>query len=397
MPPKARGCAPASVVTPGDDFEGLTDEEVQFCWLSLVESTQLTAAKLQEFMYMITGEKLSAVQAKDLLKYMDANEDGVVGREDFKHFISVGRLKDTNAKDMMWTPKRKYREEHGTDKQQKDKDRDEDLFSGNLPFSSLRGSIAEADTRRGSLEVPGTSEMPSFGAGNRGSTVSVEGGKEPRPPLGSKRRGHDPRSTRAEDREKDKKLQQEAQNLFESAPKLEQEAAKKVTSAKVDEKVKRQIDDSISRYEQKSWERFLQMEEEFKEQMFKQFAADGQGMEATEYHRMLLKYHKLAKWCMPGDLRAGDSLAAMKYILDQDRLAQRKSVSAAPSAAGVPPAAAEGASPAAAAGVAGEGDGGEAEARESDLEMPADARLTYQMWIDLMNGKFRPEESSGRS
>merc|ERR1719416_321815 len=48
-------------------------------------------------MYMITGEKLSAVQAKDLLKYMDANEDGVVGREDFKHFISVGRLKDTKC------------------------------------------------------------------------------------------------------------------------------------------------------------------------------------------------------------------------------------------------------------------------------------------------------------
>merc|ERR1719422_469407 len=98
--------------------------------------------------------------------------------------------------------------------------------------------------------------------------------------------------------------------------------------------MKQDIEQKISKYEEQSWQSFLQMEEDFKERLFRQFAADPEGMEVTEYHRMLMKWHRLAKWCMPGDLRAGDSLAALKYILDSERRALKGAEAATKGEAG---------------------------------------------------------------
>jgi len=48
---------------------------------------------------------ISQIACKDLLGYMDANGDGVVGQDDFRDFMSVGRLADTNPKEFLWREK----------------------------------------------------------------------------------------------------------------------------------------------------------------------------------------------------------------------------------------------------------------------------------------------------
>lgn len=108
MPPKA----PAAKA-PDPQVEPLNDEELQFVWRCLVEEGKLTLPKLRQFMEDITGEKLSVVQAKDLLNYMDMNGDGRVGQEDFKAFMQTSCLGMTDPKTFMWTPKSKFRQESG--------------------------------------------------------------------------------------------------------------------------------------------------------------------------------------------------------------------------------------------------------------------------------------------
>jgi len=366
------GAAATSAGSVASDFDALTEEEVQFCWKSLVESTQLSVQKLQEFMWVVTGEHLTAVQAKDLLNYMDANEDGVVGREDFRNFVSTGRLQDTNAKDFMWTPKRRYREEHGTVEKQQPKE-DDALFGGLPGANTSRSSTLEATpadatkslspqmSPRASLEVPGVMS----------SNLSVD-----HQPRASRSSAHEPRSLTAKRKKEPKPTRAEQQRLDAEAQatmqpvqaKQEQEKAKQSSATKIDERTKKDIDMKITKYEQQSWQNFLQMEEEFKERLFRQFAADPEGMEVTEYHRMLMKWHKLAKWCMPGDLRAGDSLAALKYILDSERRALKAEAATKGEAA---PAVSE---------------------AEDDLALPPDVKLTYKTWTDLMAGKYRPDD-----
>jgi len=179
--PKAKGAAAkaeakgAKAEAPLPDFEALNEEEVTFCWLSLVDKGQLSAQKLQQFMLEVCGERLSNMQARDLLNYMDANGDGIVGREDFRNFVSVGRMEDTDPKDFMWTPKRKYREEHGTSEKQQAKD--EDLPPVSVGMQAAASFFSRDDRQRTSVEMPGGSAgLGAAGAGANASTSSSSNG-----------------------------------------------------------------------------------------------------------------------------------------------------------------------------------------------------------------------------
>lgn len=109
MPPKASPDGGQS----SSGFENLTEEEITFGWRSLAQQGQITVPKIRQFMQDVCNVKLSIVQAKDLLNYMDANGDGRVGQEDFKFFMQTGRLSQTDSTTFMWKPKAKFREEHG--------------------------------------------------------------------------------------------------------------------------------------------------------------------------------------------------------------------------------------------------------------------------------------------
>lgn len=332
--PKARAAGGVGAEL-AQDFEQLSEEEIHFCWLSLVENGQLPVEKLQEFMLTITGERLSTVQAKDLLKYMDANGDGNVGQGDFRNFVSIGRLEDTNPKDFMWTPKRKYREEHGTDKQPKDEG-----FLGQRREDPLGGCGAHPGFIEQFHEEPLRRAAPA--------------GRSPRKPRSP------PQSL-------------VSKSLRQLPP----------TSLKLQTTVRSRIEASIEKYEQESFKKFLEIEEEFKEKLYKQFVADPEGMQVTEYHKMLLKWHKLARWAMPGDLRPGDSLAALKYVLERD--GRFRKAAAATAAAGVE-----------AGTMSTEVPQTSAAAVEEDLSLPPDARMSYRLWTELINGRHRPEEHHSR-
>lgn len=361
------------------DFEGLTDEEMQFCWMSLVEQTQLTAEKLQEFMMVVAGEHISVVQARDLLKYMDANEDGVVGRDDFKNFMSTARLEDTNPKDFMWTPKRTYREEHGRDRQRAEDDGGGHSLS---LFGDPRGDghSNSSEPRRISLEVP-TMDAGNVAGGSSG-TRSNDGGKtvEPRPPHGSKpKRGSQNRPSRAEAARLHNEAIAAMSTPSNSRPSTTATGKPEHKGVKVDDKLRQQIDVSISKYEQESWQKFLHLEEQAREKLFAQFAANPEdGMTSSEYHQVLRKWHKLAKWSMPGDVRPADSLAAFKFLLHAETRRAREEQAAAGE------------------GPAGEEKGATAAPAVEDKELGPDARLTFKLWTDMMNGKYRPAEDSGK-
>merc|ERR1719188_310042 len=111
-----------------------------------------------------------------------------------------------------------------------------------------------------------------------------------------------------------------------ASPSVPKEAPQKRMSktASLDPKLQSKIDQTLEKYEQASWERFLKEEEEFKRQVFTQFAADenADSLSITEYHQMLMRWHKMARWCMPSDLRPADSLACLEYILQHDKEAK---------------------------------------------------------------------------
>merc|ERR1712048_124451 len=140
--------------------------------------------------------------------------------------------------------------------------------------------------------------------------------------------------------------------------------AKPAPPEKITAKVLAKIEASLEKYEQNSWEHFLREEEEFKKRLFAQFAsADSGQMTTTEYHKMLMKWHRLARWCMPGELRPMDSLASLEYVLRRDKESR-----------GAP------------------GGGTESGNGPEDVGSAGDAKMPYRIWIDLLNGKHRPEE-----
>ncbi|CAE8603088.1 unnamed protein product, partial [Polarella glacialis] len=73
-------------------WDTLSEEELKFCWQSIVQLGQLTVENLQKFMLNVTGEELSNIQARDLLGYLDASSDGRVGMEEFRHFMVPNEL-----------------------------------------------------------------------------------------------------------------------------------------------------------------------------------------------------------------------------------------------------------------------------------------------------------------
>jgi hypothetical protein len=87
-------------------FEPLDEEEIAFVWKCITDHGQLTPATLKEVMKEICGMDISQIACKDLLAYMDANGDGVVGQDDFREFMSIGRLADTDPKAFLWREKR---------------------------------------------------------------------------------------------------------------------------------------------------------------------------------------------------------------------------------------------------------------------------------------------------
>mmetsp|Transcript_130566 Transcript_130566/g.325771 ORF Transcript_130566/g.325771 Transcript_130566/m.325771 type:complete len:439 (+) Transcript_130566:84-1400(+) len=435
MPPQAKGAAKdeakvAQVEAPLPAFEALSEEEVAFCWLSLVDQGKLSAQRLQQFMLEICGERLSSIQVRDLLNYMDANGDGKVGREDFRNFVSVGRLEDTNPADFMWTPKRKYREEHGTVEKQQPKD--EDLPSVGVGLTAaasfFRTDTTISENPRASLEIlGGAAGLGNVGAGANASTTSSSTAaagppepthraagsvlqtqdtkvSEPKPPPGKRRgpaggRGARTAAAAAAATEADPAVMASAGAERQEASVVEKPKPSPIP--KLDAKVRAQIEASIEKYEQDSWQKFLKVEEEFKEKLFKQFASSADSMSVTEYHKMLMKWHRMARWSMPGDLRPADSLAALRYVLSRERNAQKGESAQADGTAGGEAQSGSGGGAAAAAAASeaqGGGESGGAAAAaagggpDEELELPPDAKLSYKLWVDLLNGKYRPEE-----
>lgn len=133
----------------------------------------------------------------------------------------------------------------------------------------------------------------------------------------------------------------------------------------MDEKTREAIYNALTHYEQESWARFLEMERDIKRKIFSQFAAtpDSTELSIKEYHRTMTKWYKFAKWCAPGDLRYGDSISALQGIVARDKKLQG---------------------------------GGSATAGGGDIGAlnSLDVKMTYRTWLDILDGKHRPEEYS---
>lgn len=157
MPPKAASGKPQAAAAEkqpesGNMVEPLSDDELQFVWKSLVEEGKLNQKMLRKFLEDITGTRLSVMQAKDLLSYMDMDGDGRVGQQDFKAFMQTSCLAQTDAPTFMWRPKAKYREQMA-----KESKPGEDTFGLTRPAS---GEGEKHPPSRGSLASSGPVSMP---------------------------------------------------------------------------------------------------------------------------------------------------------------------------------------------------------------------------------------------
>lgn len=377
------------------DFEPLADDEVNFVWRSLVDQGALSEASLQRFMLEVCGDKISSVQAKDLLNYMDADANGSVGKEDFRNFMSIGRLADTDVKAFMWHPNAKYRQEHGM----------EDKAGGELWET---GEAARA--RRGPAQPDPTTPLPGGGLHQtlpaRGTVVQAApedagGAFAQSAPAGllntkaSKSRplspgGRSPPSrrtppARSGSRTKSPTRRIGSKERMSSPPDGDsgaQTVPVKAAQAHPKPKIKalspadlQRIHSCLEKYEEQSWKQFLQEEEQFKLDLFHRFASsdDATEMTANEYHRMLRDWHALANWSMPGTVRPQDSLAALQQILEYDRGAASSCPRDAQAQAASAPEASD------------------AGASEDDVRLP------LQVFLDLVDGKFRPQDSEQRA
>lgn len=374
-------------------FERLTEEEVTFCWRGLADQGQLTVGRLQKFFLDVCGEQLSAVQAKDLLGYMDANGDGRVGMEDFRNFVSTGQLADTDIKSFMWTPKAKYREEHGLDKA----GAVHEVVASDAGLQATMNLFTHARRHTMESQLPQPEPFPLLpGAGptQEVDVVAADAVLSPRPharplphtqptlgpptpgPPSTPQTPATPSTPAAHKRGRSKTRTSflAHRKSLDSNSGLEELVKQEVDKPRppvppVDPKVFAKIDAALEKYEQASWERFLREEDNFKRKLFMQFGSSEEANELTvaEFHKMLMRWHRLARWCMPADLRPGDSLAALEYVLRRDRESRGE--------------AAAGGSGAAAAGGGGGGAGPTSE-----------AKLPYRLWLELISGKHRPEE-----
>mmetsp|Transcript_49457 Transcript_49457/g.87081 ORF Transcript_49457/g.87081 Transcript_49457/m.87081 type:complete len:363 (-) Transcript_49457:101-1189(-) len=346
MAPKKSRSSVRSSVKATPEFEPLTEEEILFCWKGLVDEGKMSIPKLQKFMLQVCNVNLSTVQARDMIQYMDANGDGRVGLEDFKNFMSIGRLADTDAKNFMWTPKAQFRQEHGIGKNAKEEEGLHSVFASHSD-EKRRGSTPFSD---GGLNldpsaVPAKPTTPP--------DAKAPGKRRPVPGRGQADSLHDA------GKEGDKQM-----------------CAKKLVS----DRTHTLIETAIANYEKQSWEKFLKEEKDFERSLFDQFSAGKDELEVTEYHRMLLKWFPLAEWCAPRGIRPADSLAALEYILRRDR--EERGI-AAPEETGAGGGATVGGS---------SGAGASSSEAAGEVAEPVAATLPYSMWLDVLHGKHRPEE-----
>lgn len=343
--------------------EVLNDDEFHFLWKTLVEGGALTAGKLQTFMQTVAGVNLSAVQARDLLQYMDANGDGRVGQEDFKYFMSVGCLADTDVKLFMWEPKRKFREENPLFRE----------LAGNPGVgdeaAGARDSIDLGQNPRRSLEsaeTPEDGQMSRQVSGDRHMAVVA-----PSQPQAKKR----PQPSRMSTDVWGPKSH-EAVNASAGIQ-------RKLKPPSMTPEVERKIEQALLKYEQRCWERFLEEERNFKRRIFEQFAGKGNGeLNPTDYHRMLTKWMPLANSGKLSSIKPADSLAALEFV--QRRDLEDRGI--------VPKQIPESADAADGATNEATQSGDKASTAAVDGADPAEAKLSFALWLDVVNGKHKPEE-----
>lgn len=328
---------------PTNDFEPLNSDELLFLWKGLVDDGKLTAERLIDFMERVAGVSISTVQARDLLNYMDANGDGRVGKEDFENFLSVGRLDETDPKSFMWEPKKKFREEN--------------------PFHKAGHEAA----------MPADSTFLTDGRKKSLSPVDMVDLTAPPVPPDSKvpdKRRPQPGGRRGSKDHGDAAVPLEANGSGNGKqPKPQRLAADFRKSTGLTSEQEKKVEHALLKYEQQQWDKFIREEKEFKRHLFEQFAGQGESeLHYESYHRMLSKWFPMASKCdVPRLLRPADSLAAMEYVQRRDN--EDKGI--------VPQHQVQ--------------DGGNA-TDAVDASLHAAARMTYSMWLDVLNGKHRPDE-----
>mmetsp|Transcript_16942 Transcript_16942/g.45026 ORF Transcript_16942/g.45026 Transcript_16942/m.45026 type:complete len:395 (+) Transcript_16942:184-1368(+) len=371
-------------------FEPLSEDEVSFVWKSLVDQGALSEASLQRFMLEVCGDKISAVQARDLLNYMDADGNGSVGKEDFRNFVSVGRLADTDAKAFMWHPNAKYRQEHGTELQEKAGQPEAQPGSAPPPPGGglhqtlpARGTVAQATQEEedasvfaqsapAALLVPrATKSRPASPSGTARGASGARGKSPTSSKTSPARLGSRAKSpaTRRGSKERLLSPTESGAGGTQTDPVKAQPKPKPKIKPIGPDGLKR-INDCLEKYEAKSWQEFLQEEEQFKLDLFRRFASSDDATELTagEYHRMLRDWHEMASWSMPCTVRPQDSVAALQHMLERDR-------------ATAPTCQRDAQAQAAHAQEASDGGG----ASEDEVRLP------LRVWVDLVDGKFRPQ------
>ncbi|CAK8997499.1 unnamed protein product [Durusdinium trenchii] len=286
-------------------WEPLSEEELKFCWQCLVDQGQLTAPKLQKFMLEVTGEELTLLQAKDLLGYLDATGDGRVGMEEFRHFMSTSELDMTDPQTFLWSPTTSFRQRmgyvrvspHGT--------------AGAVSASGF-GEPAEKEEKSAKEEDP-------WGFFSEAEAPSTEFSRSM---DDSKRRNSVKKSGKTHRR----KHEEDLLALDEESPTVPtpdpgdaaKDEAKDVPKKQLDEKTLAKIKMSIEKHEQQTWERLHVEQESLRKKLFSHWTASGASstMTSKEYHKMLSTMHQLARSSMPGELKPGDTLATLHYMLD---------------------------------------------------------------------------------
>ncbi|CAJ1390766.1 unnamed protein product [Effrenium voratum] len=163
--------------------------------------------------------------------------------------------------------------------------------------------------------------------------------------------------------------QEDFQTLDEEPPEIpepEPSAKPKVRAAKQSEEALAKIDAGVAKYEQQTWDRLHVEQEAIRKRLFSQWAQNPNSMTSKEYHKMLSKMHKLARSSMPGDLKPGDTLATLQYMLDASKGPGEKERKV------------------------------EKAESFSKLDRDEELTLTYAAWQHCMSGRARPEVSQAK-
>jgi len=177
-----------------------------------------------------------------------------------------------------------------------------------------------------------------------------------------------------------KRLRQRLQRILRHLQAQKTKKTKKGLA--IDDKTRAKVEASIDKYEEQTWNKLLAEQEAFRKKLFNQFATTTPGvMDSTEYHKMLIKLHKLARSAMPGELKAADTLATLKYVVDEGNKSKgrRKEVKENKK---------EGSK-----SKEPEKETGDAKAKAE--EAMTDLKLSYELWYEVMSGRGRPEAAKG--